>query len=182
MPGVVLYCSAATMEAISLPDHVDFCPANASYGITKCETGSSVLMSSFPVPHDAEDARGFVIKIVGSTKVGYLVDAGYVSEAMAEALEGCETVFMESNHDEKMLEECERHPSVKIRVAGCRGHLSNRVVSDLIERLACSGLKRAVLCHLSHEANTPELAKATIQRANTNVEILVARPGLSVDF
>ena len=56
-----------------------------------------------------------------------------------------------------------RYPYVlKNRIAGPTGHLSNEAAGKTISHLLPSGLKYALLGHLSKESNFPELAYKTV--------------------
>ena len=51
---------------------------------------------------------------------------------------------------------------LKNRIAGPHGHLSNLMAGKTINYLINSGLKNAILGHLSKESNFPELAYQTV--------------------
>jgi phosphoribosyl 1,2-cyclic phosphodiesterase len=55
--------------------------------------------------------------------------------------------------------------SVKQRVMGRKGHLSNDVVSDFIRDDLDSSISTLVLGHLSEHNNHPEIVRATAGRA-----------------
>ena len=58
-----------------------------------------------------------------------------------------------------MLFNSTKYPlSLKRRIAGPNGHLSNNDCGDAIDFLALHGAKQIVLSHLSKENNTPVLA------------------------
>ena len=52
--------------------------------------------------------------------------------------------------------------SLKRRISGPQGHLSNDIAGNLISHLMNNGLKQAMLGHLSKENNFPELAYKTV--------------------
>lgn len=177
-----LYCSPDTAEVIGVPvSDVD----EHDYGFSFPKLGGHAFRS-FLVPHDKCDCWGFVLGFHRPDnsvhRVGYCTDAGYVTRHMAESLSGVETLFVEANHDPKMLEECAKHPSVKYRTRGCHGHLSNTDAAQLCCHLTERGLKTVVLCHLSHDANTPETAARAIRALNPGLEIKVAQPGMTIDL
>jgi len=56
-----------------------------------------------------------------------------------------------------------RYPyPLKSRIAGPTGHLSNEIAGKTLAHLLNSGLKQAMLGHLSKESNFPELAYKTV--------------------
>ena len=77
-------------------------------------------------------------------------------------IDGSDFILLESNYDPEVLK-CTKYPfSLKSRIAGPTGHLSNKVAGQTINYLIKSGLKRAILGHLSKESNFPELAYQTV--------------------
>ena len=74
-------------------------------------------------------------------------------------------LLLESNHDLGMLKDGPYPWSVKQRVMGRRGHLSNDVVATFIrEDLDCT-VTTLILGHLSEHNNHPELARRAAIKA-----------------
>ena len=72
--------------------------------------------------------------------------------------------MIETNHDEKMLQNDPHRPwPVKQRIQSRHGHLSNAAAAAVIEQLLPGKLGRIVLGHLSRDCNSPELAAGTIR-------------------
>lgn len=85
---------------------------------------------------------------------------------MEDAVSGAEIVLLESNHDPDMLKNNPHYPSsLKTRILGRKGHLSNQSGADAAVRLAQSGTRHLLLGHLSGENNTPDLAYQVSSRA-----------------
>jgi phosphoribosyl 1,2-cyclic phosphodiesterase len=56
-----------------------------------------------------------------------------------------------------------RYPdSLKARIGGRFGHLSNQTATDLLGHAAGARLRHLVAAHLSRENNTPALARAAL--------------------
>ncbi|MGH7545932.1 MAG: hypothetical protein ACREKI_07110, partial [Gemmatimonadota bacterium] len=55
--------------------------------------------------------------------------------------------------------------SVRARIAGQRGHLSNQAAARLAAELHHPALAAVVLAHLSQECNAPALAQDAVRRA-----------------
>ena len=91
-------------------------------------------------------------------KVGVATDLGRATTPVRNALAGCHFVVLESNHDEMMLRESPYPWSVKQRIGGSRGHLSNRLAADLAVDLVHPALGGLLLAHLSDECNEPKAA------------------------
>ena len=68
-------------------------------------------------------------------------------------------MYLEANYDRQRLYNSLKYPlSLKRRIDGPNGHLSNLASANAIERLVLSGTRQIVLSHLSEENNSPELA------------------------
>lgn len=127
-------------------------------------TIGDIDVDSFTVPHDAVDPVGFCFRTHG-IKVGVVTDLGYVPDSIKFHLRGCDLLVLESNHDLEMLKVGPYPWSVKQRVMGRKGHLSNEVVSDFIRDDLDSSISTLVLGHLSEHNNHPEIVRAMGERA-----------------
>ena len=113
--------------------------------------------------HDAADPVAVTItdSHTGS-KVGVATDLGRPTAPVRAALAGCNFVVLESNHDEVMLRESPYPWSVKQRIGGSRGHLSNRLAAELAVDLLHPALGGFLLAHVSDECNEPAVAYRTV--------------------
>ena len=66
------------------------------------------------------------------------------------------------NYDKEVLRCCSYPYSLKKRIDGPNGHLSNTVAGQTVSKLIHSGLEGAMLGHLSKESNFPDLAYKTV--------------------
>jgi phosphoribosyl 1,2-cyclic phosphodiesterase len=124
---------------------------------------ADLTIQAFPVPHDAVEPVGFVIHH-GMHSLGYLTDLGVATRLVQERVRKVHTLVVETNHDEKLLQNDTRRPwSVKQRISSRHGHLSNTAAAEVVAELMENGLRRAILCHLSSDCNTPELAVGTVR-------------------
>lgn len=116
----------------------------------------------FSVPHDAADPVGFRISGNG-VHLGVLTDLGYPTRAVFDALAGIHGLFIETNHDENLLQKDTRRPwPVKQRISSRHGHLSNAAAARAVLELLTPSLRTVILGHLSRDCNTPELALQAI--------------------
>jgi hypothetical protein len=75
------------------------------------------------------------------------------------------TLVIETNHDERLLQEDPKRPwSVKQRIMSRHGHLSNDAGAKLVAEIAGNRLRRVVLGHLSKDCNRPDLALEAMER------------------
>ena len=120
-------------------------------------------MQSFPVPHDAVDPVGFAFH-AGAGGLGFITDLGYATKMIVERLREVHTLVIETNHDEKLLQNDKHRPwPVKQRIQSRHGHLSNTAAASVIEQLLPGKIERVVLGHLSRDCNTPALATGEIR-------------------
>jgi len=126
------------------------------------------LITPFCVSHDSRNCQGFTFEC-GKAKFSYATDLGFVSGENLAHLMGSKLVFIESNHDEKMLLENPNYPAyLKARIKGNGGHLSNKQCAEAVVSLAQNGTRYFALCHLSEQNNTPELAFSVVANALEN--------------
>lgn len=118
----------------------------------------------FPVPHDAREPTQFVFDN-GHSRLGVLTDAGRSTAHIEEKLKDCDALVLECNHDSDMLEAGPYPPSLRARVRGDMGHLSNDAAAEVLRRVGGSHLQHIVAGHLSEQNNTPELARDALSGA-----------------
>jgi phosphoribosyl 1,2-cyclic phosphodiesterase len=120
--------------------------------------------SPFPVPHDAREPSQMVFGD-GDVRLGVLTDVGEATPYIESVLRDCDALFLEANHCETMLAQSSYPWSLKARIAGRYGHLSNRVSADLLGRIATPRLRCVVGAHLSQQNNTSELVMNAFREA-----------------
>ena len=121
-------------------------------------------LEPFPVPHDAREPVQFVFDD-GAARLGVVTDLGTTTQHVEDKLSGCDALVLECNHDLDMLMGGGYPLSLKQRVAGRFGHLSNHDCAEMLARLDCSRLKHLFAAHLSQQNNTPGLAVAALAGA-----------------
>jgi phosphoribosyl 1,2-cyclic phosphodiesterase len=118
----------------------------------------------YTVPHDAREPVQFVLSN-GAVRLGVLTDTGCATPHITQALSGVEALVLECNHDYDMLMNGPYPASLKRRVGGRLGHLSNDAAGDILKAMDCSRLQHVLAAHLSEKNNTPELARAALAGA-----------------
>ncbi len=140
-------------------------------------------IESFKIPHDVPCCCGFNI-YNNARKITFATDLGCISEDIISRFYDSKLVVLESNHDEAMLMSNPKYSlSLKQRIKGDQGHLSNVVASKVVSRLAVNNVKQVILAHLSEENNTPSLCYKTVCdyltaigiNPETNIKIYVAQ-------
>jgi len=157
-------------------------------------------ISSFALPHSSplnpfftsNETLGFKFTVAHEKKkksIGYATDLGHLPKNAEEHLKGCNTIIIESNHSEKLVDEAimlisgnlgnRTHTSFGrsrteigngIRERWVRsdfGHLSNEQCANALTKLITDQTKHIFLAHLSEDYNSWELASHTVSNTLT---------------
>ncbi len=142
-------------------------------------------VASFTIPHDAADPVGYTLTAHG-IKIAIATDLGYVPDSLRVHLRGTDLLVLESNHDLEMLRVGPYPWSVKQRVMSRRGHLSNEIAADFIERDLDGRVSTLVLGHISEHNNHPELVRNMAYKALNGrtlfTKLVVAEPGVQSEI
>ena len=137
----------------------------------------NIAVQSFTIPHDAKDPVGFTF-IAEGVKIGVATDLGYMPDSVRHHLRRTQILLIESNHDLDMLKVGPYPWSVKQRVMGRNGHLSNAVTCDYLENDLDSGVQTLILGHLSEHNNHPEIvrigAEQSLERRGISPNLVIA--------
>lgn len=183
--GLPVFLPRGCMEAVAAacPSALPFLRANDAGTLVELE---QTRIYAVRTPHDSLASVGFRIEFADET-FGYFTDIGHLSAEVLRALSGCRRVVLESNHDITMLRNGPYPATLKRRILGLYGHLSNFDCAALLPHLIQYGTQRILLAHLSEHNNTPELAlaesSARLQRelAAGAVSLAVASPTHTVE-
>jgi phosphoribosyl 1,2-cyclic phosphodiesterase len=118
------------------------------------------------VPHDAYEPVAYVLED-GPVRAAIVTDLGCAPPAVVRALQNLDALILEMNHDLRMLLEGPYPWSLKQRVRGDRGHLSNAQGAQLLAQVLHPGLRHLVLAHLSEHNNTQARARREAERVLT---------------
>lgn len=122
-----------------------------------------VAVQPVAVPHDAREPAQFVLRCQ-HRQFGVLTDLGSITPHLINAFSGCDALLLEANHDRQMLADGPYPPSLKARVAGAWGHLSNEQTVELLQQLDTSRLQHLVVGHISRKNNSVALAQQALAR------------------
>ena len=120
------------------------------------------VIEPFLIPHDAAEPVGFVVETPSGRRLGLVADIGCRTSLAWGRLRDLDVLLLETNHDLDMLRNGPYPWSLKQRVAGRHGHLSNREAAEGLPELMGSRLSWVALYHLSRTNNLPALAAAAI--------------------
>jgi phosphoribosyl 1,2-cyclic phosphodiesterase len=158
--GIPLYANRPTHEAVESQMQTRLACRLFTTG-TSFEVGD-ITVDTFSIPHDAQEPVGFLLR-TSAGNIGFLTDLGHATRLVLERVRPANALVLEANHDVKMLQDCPRRPwSLKQRILGRHGHLSNEAAADAAEQIMSAELRHLYLGHLSRECNRPELAQRVV--------------------
>jgi phosphoribosyl 1,2-cyclic phosphodiesterase len=114
-----------------------------------------------------------------------------MTKLVIERTRPANVLVLESNHDVKLLQDCPYRPwSLKQRILGRHGHLSNEAAADAAEQIVSPELKHLYLGHLSSQCNKPEIARRVMQErlvkmGATHIQLQIAlqnAPAVPLEF
>jgi phosphoribosyl 1,2-cyclic phosphodiesterase len=180
--GVPLYMSRGTWYAIKSPDLSAGVARDGGPLLRFARDGASIevqglRLDPYTVPHDAHEPLQLTLTD-GVSTLGVLTDAGSITPYLIHRLQNCSALLLECNHDRQMLADSSYPYSLKARVGGRWGHLSNDTSADILTQCLHGGLRHLVAAHLSEQNNRPELAAAALAQAagTTSDDIVIATP------
>ena len=165
-PQIPLLATDGTAGAIAMRTGVED-------GWTAFETGGEftigdISVETFSVPHDAADPVGYLFS-GGGVSLFVATDFGTVTESVRQAFRRADCAVLESNHDPELLAQSGRPPSLKQRISGRSGHLSNDDACELLRTARPPNLRTLFLAHLSQECNEPHLAVRAMKEAAAGI-------------
>jgi hypothetical protein len=86
----------------------------------------------------------------------------------------CHAAFLETNYDDEMLMKGRYPASLKNRIRGGNGHLSNAQALDLFKTHRPAFMSHLLLAHLSKDNNNPQLVQDLFDAHREDTSIVVA--------
>ena len=172
--GIPVWMSRGTWRAIGAPDLGELLHfARDGEAITI----GDLALTPYTVPHDAAEPLQLRCSD-GDATLGVLTDAGSITPHLLDNLRRCDALLLECNHDAQLLAQSSYPASLKARISGRHGHLSNETAAQILRDCVHGGLQHLVAAHLSEQNNRPELARAALAGASdaTPGDIVVADP------
>lgn len=167
--GADVYANTGTIEALErLPklQGIDW----QVFTTGQAFSVGDLTLEPFSVPHDSYDPVGYIVTN-GSARIGVVTDMGMATSLIRERLKGCHALIIEANHDVEMLRNSPRPWSLKQRILGRQGHMSNDQAGELVADVGCSRLAYVMLAHLSEDCNRPEVAVHAVRTALDHAEL-----------
>lgn len=133
----------------------------------------SLSITGFPKFHDAYDPHSFVVTS-DTVRVGIFTDIGKPCAHLINHFRQCHAAFLETNYDEEMLMKGRYPASLKNRIRGGNGHLSNAQALDLFKTHRPDFMSHLLLAHLSKDNNNPQLVQDLFEAHREDTSIVVA--------
>ena len=139
-----------------------------------------IQVTPFDLSHDAAEPMGFTLQS-GGRRLTIVTDTGCISPEIERHIAAADLLVLEANHEVNILKMGAYPYSLKRRILGEKGHLSNETAGEILCRMLRSpirhqrvsdggsqhvgpgGVPKVVLAHLSKENNTPGQAYLTIR-------------------
>jgi phosphoribosyl 1,2-cyclic phosphodiesterase len=165
-PGLKIFANRGTAAAVqeTLKHRADW---------QVFETGSKFRyrdldVESFAVPHDATEPVGFIFSqgegdlLSPRRSVAWVTDLGYAPELVRQRIRDVDVLVLEANYDPHLLRHDTKRPwSVKQRISGRHGHLSNEAARDLMVSVERPAWRHVCLAHLSRDCNSLDAVRTT---------------------
>lgn len=136
------------------------------------------------LPHDACEPVAYVFDD-GAVRAAIVTDLGCAPPAVVRELQSLDALVLEMNHDVRMLLEGPYPWSLKQRIRGGRGHLSNAQGAELLAQVLHGGLRHLTLAHLSEHNNTEaharRAAEAVLRRFGSAAKLCIGSQSRALD-
>ncbi|WOJ95306.1 MBL fold metallo-hydrolase [Congregibacter variabilis] len=147
---------------------IDNCPQTRIFnGDTALHIGAFTIQA-VTVPHDAREPVQYCFEC-GEHRAGVLTDLGSVTSHVRKAFDHCDLLLLEFNHDRQLLAEGPYPASLKRRVGGDWGHLSNTQAATLLGQLNLQRLKHLVVAHISEKNNSRDSVEAQLRQVHPDL-------------
>ena len=173
--GWPVIASEGTLDGLSAQNKIDGNQKLYMLPIGRSVSVAGLQVTPFETPHDSRQCYGYRVDSEDGRSLAMTTDLGYLPESVLQAINGCDFIHIESNHDPVMLQNGPYPYMLKQRIRGPGGHLSNADCAAVLPRLVAAGATRIMLAHLSAHNNTPELAQTTATAALTDAGVTMGR-------
>lgn len=124
------------------------------------------------VPHDAAEPCQY--RFTWQQHIlGILTDLGSLTQHVLDNFRDCQSLLLEFNHDEQMLEDGPYPYHLKRRVGGDWGHLNNDQAASLLQQIDAQRLQQVVVAHISEKNNSRELTERALLSALDSLDKVV---------
>lgn len=172
--GLDIYANEKTWQALG--DKIGQIPSAQKHLFEpeQIKTLGDIDVQSFAVSHDAANPQFYALHHNNKT-FAIVTDTGYVSSRVAGLVANADGYLFECNHDLEMLRMGAYPWSLKQRILGDQGHLSNEDGAQALIDVMGNRTKKIYLGHLSRENNMKELAHLTVEMIMKGQDVAVGQ-------
>jgi len=150
-----------TMGTFSMLTGIEKSKVTMINGYTKFKI-LDLICTPIVVPHDAKEPSQFTFEY-NQFKFVYLTDLGHVTDYVISKSLNANVIFLEFNYDDKMLDNSKYPYSLKKRINGKYGHLSNKQSLEYLKNIDLDKLELLFCGHLSENNNKFSLVEAILK-------------------
>ena len=130
--------------------------------LERIDAGVDISLLTVPVPHDDSENVAVIACDSDGKRAAVVTDLGEVTAELISHLKKCNHISIEANYDRDRLMRGKYPDSLKRRVSGRGGHLSNYQTANALQEIVHPDLNSIVLCHLSESNNLPHIAESEV--------------------
>ena len=130
--------------------------------VERIQISDGMSLLPIPIPHDDADNVAVIATNGDGHRAAIVTDLGEATHELKRHLNGCSHISIEANYDEERLMNGPYPHSLKRRISGRGGHLSNLQTAEILQDIMNPKLQSIVLCHLSEKNNAPHLAESEV--------------------
>ncbi|VWL85414.1 MBL fold metallo-hydrolase [Oceanivirga miroungae] len=123
----------------------------------------NIMVENFDVMHDSANNLGYSFSY-RNEKLSYVTDIGRITNIVKMNCMNSDILAFETNYDLDLLLEGEYPWTLKNRVKGNYGHISNEEAAKMFSDVQENRLKKIIMLHLSDENNDESLAYETVRK------------------
>jgi phosphoribosyl 1,2-cyclic phosphodiesterase len=131
-------------------------------------------VESFSVPHDAAEPVGYSFSR-GDDKLVWALDLGHMDVRLKKIFRSATILVLESNYCPKLLENSKRPWTLKQRIRGRHGHLSNEEAYEFLSQETNQDWHQIYLAHLSSQCNDASMLEEMYEGLSLPVEIVAPK-------
>jgi len=155
--GIPVYANHRTVAELGLLNH----HTHAFEALDVLQFGNGISLLPVPVPHAGADNVAFVASH-GGERTAIITDLGSWTDELVHHVRGCQHIAVEANYDRNRLMSGPYPASLKDRISGRGGHLSNAQTGAFLNQVCTDATRSITLTHLSEMNNAPHLAESTV--------------------
>lgn len=134
----------------------------------------SLQITTFDLPHNGTENRGFFIRTLDNQRILYLTDFEYCRYSFTE--QKVNHILIEANHSKELLDREKAN-----YIHSIRGHASIDTTCKFLEANKTSYLRTVILVHLSSECGDEKMFKEMAEKV-VGCPVYIAKAGLEIEL